>query len=123
MIIVGLLTLFKESKRETFLSCLLLKSVDQFLVDLHFGSGDQLRDFLWHLFFSVKQDGSLMAESAEEGGRDEGVRCENGEGGPPTVGDRQVCLSHLWTPLSASSIFKFHLSIFNYKVTKVTYSL
>ena len=64
-----------------------------------------------------------MAESAEEGGRDEGVRCENGEGGQPTVGDRQVYLSHLWTPLSASSIFKFHLSIFNYKVTKVTYSL
>lgn len=59
----------------------------------------------------------------EEGGRDQGVRCENGEGEQPTVGDRQVCLSHLWTPLSASSIFKLHLSIFNYKVTKATYSL
>lgn len=80
MIIEGLLTLFKESKRETLLFCLIIESIDWFLVDLHFGSGDQkLRDFHWHLF-SVKQDGALMAESAEEGGRDEGVRCENGEG-------------------------------------------
>ena len=90
---------------------------------MRFGSGDQkLRDFHWHLFFSVKQDGALMAESAEEGGRDGGVRCENGEGTAHSGRHTSVPLSLVDTTLCLS-IFKFHLSIFNYKVTKVTFSL
>lgn len=66
---MGLLTVFKNSQRGTWLSslCLFSKSVDLHLVDLHLEVGDQkLESIQWSTIFSVKHDGVPIVESAEE---------------------------------------------------------